>query len=118
MGKITLVRGATEYLTEVIQDMDGQPLDLTGSTVYFTVKTDEWDEDSPDAGALIKKNISDFNNPKSGEVEIKLLPTDTYVTPGEYYYDVRVKDTAGDVALADDGQCTISGTPTNRSKNG
>lgn len=66
-------------------------MDLTGTTVFFTVKA-ALDADATDAAALIAVEVTDHDDPTNGHTIIPLSATDTTVTPGEYYYDIQVKD--------------------------
>lgn len=80
-----LIRGDSYTIKFTISGMD-----LTGATVFFTVKS-AIDADATDAAALIAVEVTDHLNPTAGVTEIPLSASDTTVTPGEYYYDIQVK---------------------------
>lgn len=87
---ITLIRGDSN---SIIVNFDG--VDLTGATVFFTAKSvlDTADDTSAD----IAIEVTEFDDPTSGEVIIPLTPEDTTVDPGDYFYDVQVKDSDGNI---------------------
>ena len=68
---------------------DGYAEDITGWTVYFTVKTKMEDLD---ADAKIAKIITSFDNATSGIALIELSIIDTDITAGNYWYSIDYKD--------------------------
>lgn len=56
MADNTIVRGDVKYWTHCLTDPDGDPLDLTGCTVWFTAKAAP-DSDELDDSALIRHYI-------------------------------------------------------------
>lgn len=113
-SKLTITRGTTYNLTFYYQDSTGAALSLTGATVFFTVKSAEYDTDATDTTALIEKTVTSHTDAAGGISTIALTPTDTYVTPGNYYYDIRVKDVDGNIYKMIEGRVVIDGSPTNR----
>lgn len=112
MAKLKVNRGTT-YTLNVNYQRNGVAATLVGATVRFTVKTAEYDTDSTDAAAVVTKNVTTGNS--SGEASIVLSPSDTAtVTPGKYYYDIKVKDASGNVYKLDEGTLTLDASPTNR----
>ena len=90
-SNITLVRGDSSSI-EVEFSQDGTPIDITGSTVFLTVKPALTD-DTGDTTAVIKVEVTSHTNPTAGITTIPLSATDTDVDPGDYYYDIQlVKD--------------------------
>jgi len=81
---------------------DCSPIDITGWTIFFTVKEKMTDTDT---NAKIKKTITTHTNPLNGESEIILSPTETNLS-GSYVYDVQVKTSADSVLTLMNG--TIS----------
>lgn len=100
--KITVVRGDTHTL-HLNFKANGLPLDLTGAIVFFTVKRDLNDADNQ---AQIAKTVSSFGDPTSGEVDITLNEDDTD-TPGEYFYDIQLKQSDNAVASSRRGKFII-----------
>lgn len=95
---ITLIKGDDRSIRFELIGEDGNPVDLTGSTVFFTAKSAFTDED---VAAAISVTVSSFtsedDDPTNGVVYIPLADTDTDVTAGEYYYDVQVKKADGTI---------------------
>lgn len=80
------------------------PFDLTGSTVYFTVKSDVTVEanDPTDTNAVIKAQEDAHDHPdadpQNGLTVITLSHTVTgaeIVVPGDYVYDIQLIDAGG-----------------------
>lgn len=112
--KLKVDRG-TNFDIAVNADINGDP-DITGSTIRFTVKTAEYDEDwDDDPTGLIVKNVTSHTDPTNGASEISIIPTDTWqMTPGEYHYDVKIKTADNKVYKLDEGLFILDGSPTNR----
>ena len=73
----------------------GTPIDLTGATVFFTVKQIP-DDLADDELAIVKKDITDHTDPTHGKTAIVLGPEDTVTAePGPYLYDIVLKDSGG-----------------------
>lgn len=81
-------------------------VDLTGSTVYFTIKS-AYDSDQADASAIIKKDITSHTNPTQGLTTITLLPADTSVAAGKYGYDIKLKKATGEQSTITVGEVTV-----------
>lgn len=88
-------------------------VDLTGATVYFTVK-EEPDEVASDTTALIKKDVTEHTDPTHGITVIALTPTDTNVVAGKHRYDIKLKKADGSQTTIKVGKCRILDTITNR----
>lgn len=88
-------------------------VDLTGATVYFTVK-EEFDEDADDSTALIQKDITSHTDATGGETAVVLSPADTDVAAGKYYYDIKLKKADNTQTTIQLGRCTIKDAVTNR----
>jgi hypothetical protein len=117
-NKITVDRGTTFLLTYNYQ-RNGVAATLVGATVFFTVKSTEFDADSLDATALYKNTKTTYvlpgDNAAGGIAVLQINPSDTLsITPGTYFYDCKVKDASGDIYEIDEGRFIIDGTTTNR----
>ena len=113
-NKLEVNRGTT-YVITVNYQQDGVAADLTGATVFFTVKTAQYSTDATDADALVSKDVISHTNPTAGITQITLDPVDTAtITPGKYFYDIKVLDSDGDIYKIDEGKIVIDGSPTNR----
>lgn len=100
-NKLEVTRGDDKPLTLTFTDINGTPINITGYTVFFTVKKDYA---LADAQANISKTVTSHTNPTSGATTVNLTHDDTDITPGNYYYDVQVKDTSNKITtiLVDD----------------
>ncbi len=84
---IFLIRGDSYSLNFTVTGVD-----LTGSTVFFTVKEILDQDDAADAAAVIAVEVTDHSDPTNGVTVIPLTGTDTDVDPGLYYYDIQIKN--------------------------
>lgn len=97
-------RGDDIELEITFSDSDtNDPIDITSSTIYFTVKK-IWDNLADDTQALISKEVTSHTNPTGWVTKIDLTNADTDIEPWEYDYDFQVKDQYGKI------QSTIVGT--------
>jgi len=81
-------------------------VDLTGATVYFTVKAD-YDDDGTDSSALIKKDVTSHIDAANGQTVVVLTPSDTDVEPGKYVYDIKLKKSSGEQTTLKVDKCQI-----------
>ena len=88
-------------------------VDLTGATVYFTIKP-AFDADQTDGAAIIKKDVTTHTNPTAGQTTVTLTPIDTAVTPGNYGYDIKLKKATGEESTVSLGNVVINDTYTLR----
>lgn len=97
-----MIRGDTRTITATFVDSSGDPIDLTGGTVFFTASSNNSPTD--DTAAIVEKNVTSFASPTSGVATITLNSDDTNdVTPGTYYYDLQFVSSGGVVtSLAQD----------------
>lgn len=49
-------RGTTYVITGTYTDDAGDPIDITDSDIFFTIKEEKYDTSADDSTALIKKN--------------------------------------------------------------
>jgi len=88
-------RGDTQVYRLILKKEDGTPVDLTGSSVWFTIKRNVKDLDTE---AIVQKKVDNHVDPSNGITEIKLEPSDTNTaTPGQYVYDFQLVKPNGDV---------------------
>lgn len=112
MAQLRINRGTT-YTIGLVYERGGVATSLVGATVRFTVKTAEWDTNMLDTDASILKNITDGT--AEGEATITIDPEDTAeLTPGKYYYDIKVEQSNGEIYKVDEGTIKLDGSPTNR----
>jgi hypothetical protein len=113
-SKLEVNRGTTYTINGVYKE-DGVATDITGATVRFTVKSEEYDSDTADDSALILKNVTSFSNPTAGEYAIVIDPADTQsIAPGKYFYSIKIELTSGAVYELSEGKFILDADPTNR----
>jgi hypothetical protein len=81
-------RGDSGRLDATVTQSDGAAYDLTGSTLFLTVKNSLTDADS---AAVIRKEVTTHDAPLAGDSHFDLLTTDN-ATAGVRFYDVQLKD--------------------------
>lgn len=99
----TFPRGDDQILALEFKQ-DGVAKDITGWTVFFTVKKKIDDDDN---NAVIKKEITTHTDPTNGKTEIPILDTETNSLKGVYFYDVQYKDTSGNIKTPMLGKMTF-----------
>ena len=94
---VEVTQGASRTLVVTVVDSNGSAVDLTGGSVYLTVR------DSLDAEhARIVKTSADptqvaIPEPRNGTARIYIVPSDTVsMDHGDYVYDIWVETAAGD----------------------
>lgn len=63
-------------------------IDITGKTIYFTVKRNL--NDSDDEAVIGPKSVSVHTTPLEGRTVISLTSDDTDIDEGAYYYDFSI----------------------------
>jgi hypothetical protein len=81
-------RGDSGRLDVTVTQADGAAYDLTGCTLFLTVKNSLTDADS---AAVIRKEVTAHDAPLAGESHFEILTTDN-ATAGVRFYDVQLKD--------------------------
>lgn len=90
-NSIEVIRGDDHSITFTLTDENAAVVDLTGATIFFTVKdSKDIKNDSDDTGAVIAKNVSP-SDPANGIAVINLTNTDTNITPKKYIFDLQIK---------------------------
>jgi len=100
---ITLVKNTTKAY-ELRFKKNGQAYDITGWTVYFTVKEKMKDTD---VNAKIKKDITNHLDAINGKTLIEISVDDTNLTPKNYYYSIDFKDEEGNIDVLYTGRFRI-----------
>jgi hypothetical protein len=112
MAKLTITRGTT-YTIGLNYQRSGVATSLVGATVRFTMKSAEYDTDTDDSDASVIKNVT--TGDADGAATITINPSDTAtLTPGKYYYDIKVQESGGSIYKVDEGTVVLDGSPTNR----
>lgn len=96
-----------------LNDDTGAAIDITGYTIYFTVKK-VLDLEATDTNATIAKTAS-ITDATNGLAETSLSTSDTAIAPGTYYYDMKYKNSGSTiVTLTGVGKFIVKQAVTNR----
>ena len=90
---IEIIRRDTQVWTVNFTDENGDPIDLTGGTVWFTVKKYSKLGINDDVNEVIQKEITTHTDPVNGITTIELSSVETDVDAGEYWYDIQLTST-------------------------
>jgi hypothetical protein len=91
--KLSLVRGDTYVRTLYFTKADGTVQDISGWTIWFTLKKN-WQ--LPNSEASLLKTITSHIDAANGKSVLTLLPADTQnLDPGDYDFDIQVLANTG-----------------------
>lgn len=100
LRRLNLTRGDTQTYTLQFNGStagtSGSAYDITGWTVYFTLKTDY---NLADSAASLQKTVACTNGTSAtnGIATIPIAASDTVnLSPGEYFFDIAVKTAANE----------------------
>lgn len=113
---IQIIRGTDQTFAVTFTDSSGSPINLTGQTVFFTVKEkNKIDEsDITDTNAIIQKIVTTHSNPTQGQTNIILTSQDTLVPAGNYLYDLKLVSGSGAVSCIISSEFDVVDPVTNR----
>ncbi len=102
-----VVAGQDIDLNLTIQDSAGTTVDLTGATLRFVLTTPNnngivLDSDSSPQGATYA-----ITSAADGEVTVSITDENMDGLLGDYYYEVKVTDSAGDEGVTNRGIITV-----------
>lgn len=104
-------RGDTVGRKLIFKDDDKVAIDITGWTIYFTIKSLE---DDADDDALISKTITIHVDPTGGETKVTVSAAETDDLVGKKYYDYQYKNAAGEIKTIIKGTYTFGKDITRR----
>ena len=94
-GSFNLYTGDNSSFDLQILDDNGNPVNLTGYELYFSVKRNPI---LPDSQATIYLTQTTHSNAVNGQSSFPITPTETGgAIPGKYFFDVKSKDTSGNI---------------------
>jgi len=99
---LELVKGDTQQY-ELTFENNGAPLDITGWTIYLTVKANVED---PDASAAIDTTAT-LSNAAAGIALVALTPSQTDIAVGQYRYSFDYKDDSANEGTILEGWLTV-----------
>ena len=109
-----IIQGDDSAIQVTFKDEDGVAINITGYTVYFTVKKKP-DADEDDSTAVLKKEVTSHTDPTNGITNIEIAKADTEdVEPRRYFYDLQLKDGSGKISSSKYGVLEIIPDITNR----
>ena len=86
---LTQKKFTDKVYTMTFKDDDGVAINITGATVYVTVKTQP-DLSSDDSTAIIRKEITSHTTPLSGITQFTFTKEDVNVAPKDYMLDIKL----------------------------
>lgn len=102
---LNLIQGDSKNYNLTFRDSSGTALDITGWTVYFTVKRTFSDAD---ADAILSKTVTVHTDPTVGQTTIALTHADTEtLARGTYFYSIQAKPDATNLYTILRGNYTI-----------
>jgi hypothetical protein len=111
MTELSVIKNTTNTWTITFTN-NGGVQDITGWTVFFTVKKNY---SNTDTQAVISKTISIHTNPTQGITQLVLTPTDTNISAGTYLYDIGFIDNSNNRSFSSPDNFTILNNVTQRS---
>lgn len=84
-------QGASDSLEIEILNEEGVAVDITGSTIYFTVKKDD-----SDVTAAIAKEITAHTDAVNGKSSLEISSADTDIAKAMYLYDLVIVFLSGE----------------------
>lgn len=88
MATISIVRRDDKTINITCRNADtGNPIDITGYSIFFTVKSNTGQSDDD---ALISKKVTSHTDPTNGQTSINLTHDDTNIEEGSYLYDFQL----------------------------
>jgi len=112
MSKIEVIRGDDITINATFKDDNGDAINITGYTVFFTVKDNY--TSTTDSAALISKTVTSHTFPLLGQTSIDITNTETNLAEADYYYDFQLKDTSSKIASTQRGIFAVSWDVTRR----
>lgn len=105
LGEKTVIRGDSASFSIYFKDSAGDPIDITGWTVWFTVRKKKPGASIVnDDDADISKEITAQASFATGQAIVELSPEETDLDYGSYFYDVQYKKIDGTIKSADAGK--------------
>jgi hypothetical protein len=101
---LTWTRGDSGRLDVVVKQADGEAYDLTGATLFLTVKTALTDADS--AAGVIRKEVTAHDNAAGGLSHFAIATGDN-ATAATRFYDVQLKDSTNAIYTLFGGQWRV-----------
>lgn len=103
MTNYSKFRGDDVTLNLTFKDSAGVAINITGYTIYFSLKRNKYD-----TTAVLAKTITSHTAPTLGQTQIALTNAETAILNGSYYYDISyLTGVAGTKKTVDTGVFTF-----------
>jgi hypothetical protein len=93
-SNITTFRGDDLAFDVVFEDCEEVPVDVTGWTLFFTIKVNRHDTDST---AVFAKEYHNTFNPTAGLITVFMSHSETDVLNGTYFFCIQIKKADGTI---------------------
>jgi hypothetical protein len=94
----TVIRGDSDNFTISFKDSNGDAIDITDWTVWFTVRSSVPNtSETTDDNAVISVKNEVHSDALNGQTLIEISHDDTDVNPKSYFYDIQYKKPDGTV---------------------
>lgn len=100
------IKRGTDVNIAVTFEQNSEPIDITGYTIFFTVKK-SCDLDAPDTSAIISQTVAVHSDPTHGKSNIILSHTQTDQPSGNYVFDIKLKNSDGIITATRNDQFII-----------
>lgn len=104
-NELTAFRGDDKDITIEVKDSDDNAVDISGWTIWFTVKKSADDADSD--AVIGPKKVTSHTDASSGKSTVSLTNSDTDLSRGTYIYDIQTDDGSGKITTWGKGDFTI-----------
>jgi len=94
MSLLEIYRGDSKSYDLTFTNGDGEAIDITGWTIFFTAKEKRTDSDDD---AVMSKDVTNHSDPTGGVSAISFTASETNIDPKAYYYDIQVKKADGTI---------------------
>lgn len=96
-----IIRWDTYDQVMKVKDKNGDPVNIAGYTIYFTVKKKSGINTDDDVDNEIQKILTVHSNPTQWETQLRIESSETEdLAPWEYRFDVQIVSPGGDVSSA------------------
>lgn len=113
MTTISITRGDDKSINFAFTDGNSAAIDITGYTLFFTVK-EVTDTASDDTAAVISKTVTSHTDAVNGLSSVTITNADSDITPDRYKFDVQLKTDAGSIKTVVKGDFIVSNDVTKR----
>ena len=111
LNNLVTYRGDDMLISLTFKDSNGVAIDITGWTIFFTIKKTK---DDTDAASVYEQDITTIPNPTLGVLQFTIPHTVTQTLTGSYWYDIQVKKLDGTIQTVTNGNINFERDVTRR----